>query len=54
VRALLAAGADPHQTNDSGSTAFTLAEWNTGRSGSGSAEAKREQANIIRLLAATG
>jgi ankyrin repeat protein len=54
VRALLAAGADPHQMNDSGSTAFTLAEWTTGRSGSGSAEAKREQANIIRLLASTG
>ncbi len=51
VRALLAAGADPHQINDSGSTAFALAEWTTGRSGSGSAEAKREQANIIRLLA---
>lgn len=53
VRALLAAGADPHRRNDSGSTAFTLAEWNTGRSGSGSAEAKQEQANIVRLLAAT-
>lgn len=53
VRALLAVGADPHQRNDSGSTAFTLAEWNTGRSGSGSVEAKQEQASIVRLLAAT-
>ncbi|MEO8267942.1 MAG: ankyrin repeat domain-containing protein [Ilumatobacteraceae bacterium] len=54
VRALLAAGADPHQRSDSGSTAFTLAEWTTGRSGSGSVEAKQEQANIVGLLAATG
>lgn len=52
VRALLAAGADPHRMNDSDSTAFTLTEWNTGRSGSGSVEAKQEQANIVRLLAA--
>jgi hypothetical protein len=52
VRALLAAGADPYQANDSGSTAFTLVQWTTGRSGGGAPEAKREQAIIARLLEA--
>ncbi len=50
VGALLAAGADPRLTNDSHSTALTLAQWSTGRSGSGSPAAKAEQAKIIRLL----
>jgi hypothetical protein len=50
VRALLDAGADPHRTNDSGSTALMLAGWTTGRGGTGTPEAKVEQAEIIRIL----
>ena len=50
VEALLAAGADPRRANDSGSTAMDLARWTTGRGGSGSPEAKAEQARIIALL----
>jgi ankyrin repeat protein len=50
VRALLDAGADPHRTNDSGSTALMLAGWTTGRGGSGTPEAKAEQAEIVRIL----
>jgi hypothetical protein len=50
VRVLLAAGADPRRTNKNGSTALTLAQWTTGRGGTGSAEAKREQAAIIQML----
>jgi hypothetical protein len=50
VRALLDAGADPLPPNDSGSTAFTLAQQTTGRSGAGSAEAKAQQAEIIEVL----
>ena len=50
VEALLAAGADPHLANDSGSIASDLAHWTTGRGGAGSAEAKAEQAIIIGLL----
>ena len=50
VETLLNAGADPHRQNDNGSTALTLARWTTGRSGSGSPEAQREQQIIIRLL----
>jgi ankyrin repeat protein len=49
VEALLHAGADPHIQNDGGSTASDLANWTTGRGGSGSAEAKSEQ-RIIRTL----
>jgi ankyrin repeat protein len=52
VEALLEGGADPTITNSSGSSARDLASMTTGRSGSGSAEAKAEQAKIIRLLAA--
>jgi len=52
VEALLSAGADPRLENDSGSTASDLARWTTGRGGTGSAEAKAEQASIIELLAA--
>jgi hypothetical protein len=54
VRALLEAGADPHCTNDSGSTALMLAGWTTGRGGTGSAEAKAEQEEIVRLLTDAG
>jgi ankyrin repeat protein len=50
VRALLDAGADPHRTNDRGSTAITLASQTTGRGGSGSPEAKAQQAEILALL----
>jgi hypothetical protein len=50
VRALLAGGADPRLRNEAGSTALDLASTTTGRGGSGSREAKREQAIIVRLL----
>ena len=50
VAALLEAGADPALRNDSGSTALDLTRWTTGRSGSGSAEARAEQPIIIELL----
>ena len=50
VRALLASGADPHQANDRGSTAFTLAAMTTGRSGSGSPQAKTERELIVTML----
>jgi Ankyrin repeats (many copies) len=51
VEALLRRGADPHLTNDNGSTAFELARWTTGRPGSGSTEARAEQQLIVELLA---
>lgn len=50
VKALLDGGADAHLTNRKGSRPWLLATWNTGRSGSGSAEAKEQQAEIVRLL----
>ena len=50
VRALLDGGADPRQNNGSGSSPRLLATKTTGRGGSGSAEAKAEQAEILRLL----
>jgi hypothetical protein len=50
VRALLAGGADPRLRNRSGSTPLDLAEATTGRGGSGSDAAKREQRAIKRLL----
>jgi hypothetical protein len=50
VRALLEAGANPRQPNKSGSTPLHLAVQTTGASGSGSAEARRQQELIIRLL----
>lgn len=53
VRALLDAGADPHRANNNGSTAIMLAQWTTGRSGSGSPEAKAEQEKILSILALT-
>lgn len=52
VRALLAGGADPNLVNKSGSTPLALATQTTGRGGSGSPEARREQLEIIRLLQA--
>jgi Ankyrin repeats (many copies) len=50
VAALLAGGADPRLPNLKGSTPLELAQWTTGRGGSGSPAAKAEQEAIIRLL----
>ena len=50
VRALLEHGADPALKNASGSTPMMLAKMNTGRGGSGSTAAKKEQKEIVRLL----
>ncbi len=51
VETLLRAGADPRLPNDRGSVASELAQWTTGRGGTGSAEARAEQQRIIELLA---
>lgn len=50
VRALLGHGADPAIRNKNGSTALQLALTTTGRSGSGSPEAKAQQEEILRFL----
>jgi hypothetical protein len=50
VEALLSAGADPRLANDRGSTPSDLARRTTGRGGTGSVQAKAEQAVIIELL----
>lgn len=50
VHALLERGANPRETNHAGSTPLHLAVQTTGKSGSGSPEAKTQQATIIRLL----
>jgi Ankyrin repeats (many copies)/Ankyrin repeat len=50
VRALIDGGADPRARNKSGSTPMLLATQHTGRSGSGSAEAKAQQQEILSLL----
>jgi ankyrin repeat protein len=52
VKALLDVGADPHTPNASGSTAMQLARGTTGRGGSGSADARAQQREILRLLEA--
>jgi hypothetical protein len=54
VKALLDVGADPHRTNRSGSTTVKLARRTTGRGGSGSAEARAQQQEILRHLQAAG
>lgn len=54
VMALLDGGADPRGRNGSGSTAMDLATRNTGRGGTGSAEAKAQQEEIVRLLEGRG
>jgi hypothetical protein len=54
VKALLELGADARGTNASGSTPMKLALLTTGRGGSGSEEAKEQQAVIVRLLQAHG
>jgi hypothetical protein len=50
VKALLDRGADPAIKNKNGSTAQQLAAGTTGRSGSGSPEAKAQQEAILELL----
>jgi hypothetical protein len=50
VQALLDGGADARRTNKNGSTPMQLATQSTGRGGTGSAEAKAQQAEIVRLL----
>jgi hypothetical protein len=50
VGALLDGGADARLTNTSGSTPMDLATRTTGRGGSGSADAKAQQALILELL----
>jgi len=47
VSALLDGGADPRRTNNRGSTPVQLATRTTGRGGSGSPEAKAQQAEIL-------
>jgi Ankyrin repeats (3 copies)/Ankyrin repeat len=54
VRALVQAGANPTQPNKAGSTPLHLAVQNTGRGGSGSEQARQQQAGIIDLLLACG
>ena len=50
VQTLLERGANPRLGNDAGSTPLHLAVQTTGKGGSGSPEAKAQQATIIRLL----
>ncbi len=50
VNALLRSGANPLQKNKQGSTPMMLATQQTGRGGSGSADAKAQQAEIVLLL----
>jgi hypothetical protein len=50
VRVLLESGADVRCRNKNGSTPMRIATGNTGRGGSGSAQAKAEQSEILRLL----
>lgn len=54
VRALIDHGADLRVPNRNGSTPMLLATQNTGKSGSGSANAKAQQQEILRLLKAHG
>jgi len=54
VRALLEAGADPTLPTKNGSTPAHLATVNSGRGGSGSAAAKTQQAEIVKLLEGLG
>jgi ankyrin repeat protein len=54
VQALIDHGADVAHKTKGGSTALRLATLTTGRSGSGSLEAKTEQQRILSVLAAHG
>lgn len=51
VKTLLDRGADPRRKNANGSTPAQLAAQTTGRGGTGTPEAKAQQAAIVRLLA---
>jgi ankyrin repeat protein len=54
VRALLDGGANARQKNKAGSTPLHLAVQNTGRGGSGSPQAREQQAGIVKLLLERG
>ncbi len=54
VRALLDGGAHARQPNKSGSTPLHLAVQTTGRGGSGSPQAREQQAAIVKLLIQRG
>jgi ankyrin repeat protein len=54
VRSLLDGGARPRARNSAGSTPLHLAVQTTGRGGSGSEGARRQQTDIIRLLMERG
>jgi ankyrin repeat protein len=54
VKALIDRGADVARKTKNGSTALRLATLTTGRSGSGSPEAKAQQERILSVLAAHG
>src|ERR1043166_3515215 len=54
VKALLDGGANPRQPNKAGSTPLHLAVQTTGRGGSGSDEARKQQRGIIKLLLECG
>jgi ankyrin repeat protein len=54
VRALLDGGANARQPNKAGSTPLHLAVQTTGRGGSGSLQAREQQAGIVRLLLERG
>jgi hypothetical protein len=52
VKVLLDRGADPRRKNGNGSTPAQLATLTTGRGGTGSPDAKAQQAEIVQMLAA--
>jgi ankyrin repeat protein len=54
VRSLVDGGADPRRPNRAGSTPLHLAVQTTGRGGSGSRQAREQQADIVRLLLERG
>jgi Ankyrin repeats (3 copies)/Ankyrin repeat len=54
VRALLDGGANSRQPNKAGSTPLHLAVQTTGRGGSGSPQAREQQAGIVKLLLERG
>ena len=54
VQALLDGGANARQPNKAGSTPLHLAVQTTGRGGSGSPQAREQQAGIVRLLLERG
>jgi ankyrin repeat protein len=54
VAALLEGGADPRRTNKNGSTPAMLATRQTGKSGSGTPEAKAQQVEILGMFSRLG